>query len=337
VPRGLAALVLAALLPAAAAAAQDVQRCEPLLEPRATTGPGGLASPAEALIAACTRAINASGRAADLARAYFWRGVAFAETLDAERAIADLTAALRLRPDWAAAHYRRAEAWRSRAEIDRAIADYDAALRLDPAYGLAWRGRGAAAEMRGDFQRAFADYDRAAKLGGEGPGAGADELVERGRAQHFLGRHAAAYADFGAALERQPEHLLAVLWQHLAARHAGHDAIAELDGHDYRLNAERNQWPRLVFDMFLGKRTPEQIFAEAKAIEPPPLLNERFRAAYRRAIECEAMFWIGQYYLLEKHRGPAAQSFRAAMATCPWPTLVAHYGARHELMRLARP
>ncbi len=309
-----------------------------MLEPRSPAAPGSLASPAEALIAACTQAIQARGLSTgELARAYFWRGVAFAETLEADRAIADLTAALRLQPNWAAAHFRRAQAWRGKGEVDRAIADFDAALKLDPDYGLAWRGRGLAMETKGDFAKALADYGRAVKLAGDDPAAGAEEFVERGRAQYFLGLYAPAHADFTAALARQPDHHIAVLWQHIAGLRAGRDAKDELDRHDYRLNAEPNLWPRLLFDLFLGRRTAEEIFAEAKSIEPPRLLNEKFRPAYRRAIECEAMFWIGQYHLAQRQRGAAAQAFRAALATCPWPTQVAHFASRHELARLARP
>ena len=49
-----------------------------------------------------------------------------------DRAIEDLTAALRIKPDFHRALKNRGEAWRRSGRFDRAIEDYTAALRTRP-------------------------------------------------------------------------------------------------------------------------------------------------------------------------------------------------------------
>jgi tetratricopeptide (TPR) repeat protein len=53
---------------------------------------------------------------------------------DYDRAIADLTEAIRLDPKYVWAYASRGEAYRMKGDYDRAIADLTEAIRLDPNY-----------------------------------------------------------------------------------------------------------------------------------------------------------------------------------------------------------
>lgn len=77
------------------------------------------------------------------------RGNAWKAKGELDRAIADYTEAIRLKPDHAIAHYDRGIVWQQKGELDRAIADFSEAIRLKPydtlavyAYvnrGLTWK------------------------------------------------------------------------------------------------------------------------------------------------------------------------------------------------------
>ena len=51
------------------------------------------------------------------------------------------------------------------AEYDRAIADLTEAVRLDPKLGVAYYGRGVAYQKKGEETKADEDFERAGKLG----------------------------------------------------------------------------------------------------------------------------------------------------------------------------
>jgi tetratricopeptide (TPR) repeat protein len=81
-------------------------------------------------IDACTSAIK-SGKYKDhdLAVLYVNRGIAYQDIGDLDRAIADLTEAIRLDPKYADAYYNRGEAWLDARNFDRAIADTSSVAR----------------------------------------------------------------------------------------------------------------------------------------------------------------------------------------------------------------
>ena len=81
-------------------------------------------------IAACTRAINSGAGRPSIN--YNNRGDAYRKKGDMDRAIADLTEAIRLDPKYANAYDNRGLAYRDKGDMDRAIADLTEAIRLDP-------------------------------------------------------------------------------------------------------------------------------------------------------------------------------------------------------------
>jgi tetratricopeptide (TPR) repeat protein len=89
----------------------------------------------ERKIIGCARIIEDSSRtASDRRDALVERGKAYAQRGNLDRAIADLTDAIRLDPANAAAFYNRSLAYRAKGESERANADCARASALDPAY-----------------------------------------------------------------------------------------------------------------------------------------------------------------------------------------------------------
>ena len=96
--------------------------------------------------------------------AFYSRGVALQDERDYDRAIADYTDALRLKPDFAHALYNRGLAYQTKGDYDRAISDYTEAIRLNPTYFRAYKNRGLAYKAKGDMPDANSDFTEASRL-----------------------------------------------------------------------------------------------------------------------------------------------------------------------------
>ncbi len=143
----LAVLVAAAAMPAKAQE-RDWRLC--------TAGDAGGADQA---VAACTRALAARALApADRVAALLTRGVYYLNAGQADRALADFTAALRIEPANVVALNRRGEAYARKGDFERAFADYGEAVRLNPRYPLAFRNRARIHFYRGSFDAAAEDF-----------------------------------------------------------------------------------------------------------------------------------------------------------------------------------
>jgi tetratricopeptide (TPR) repeat protein len=150
----------------------------------------------DAQIEGCTRAIN-SGKyhGKGLAWAYTNRGSVYDYKKDFDRAIADLTEAIRLDPTAVVAYQDRAASYRNKGQYTlalddlnqalrlssndartlmsrgviylklnaaaRAIVDFDASLRIDPKFAPSLYGRGVAKLKEGDTDGGHADIDAA--------------------------------------------------------------------------------------------------------------------------------------------------------------------------------
>jgi tetratricopeptide (TPR) repeat protein len=81
-----------------------------------------------------------------------------------DRAMRDLTAAIRADPLYAEAYVARGQALFQLGETERAVGDLDEAIRLDPRNAVAIRARGMAQLYRGDEDAALADLSKAIQL-----------------------------------------------------------------------------------------------------------------------------------------------------------------------------
>jgi tetratricopeptide (TPR) repeat protein len=100
-------------------------------------------------VAACTRQIS-SGRwqGRNLADTYANRGNGYYLKREYDRAIADLTEAIRLDPAYAAAYNERGLAYSGKGDYDRAIADYSEGMRIDPNAATLYSNRGSPTPAR---------------------------------------------------------------------------------------------------------------------------------------------------------------------------------------------
>jgi tetratricopeptide (TPR) repeat protein len=96
---------------------------------------------------------------------YLKRGEDYSGVQQYDRAIADYTTALELKPDYAEAYNDRGFAYYLKRDFDRAIADYTRAIELRPNYPKAYNSRGVV-YMAGGYGEAksLPDFDRAIEL-----------------------------------------------------------------------------------------------------------------------------------------------------------------------------
>jgi tetratricopeptide (TPR) repeat protein len=139
------------------------------------------------------------------ARAYQERAGAYHQKGDYDRAIADFTKAIQLDSEYHAAYNNRGLAYSHKGEYDNAIADLNHAIRLDPDRATVYRNRGGVYRGKGDYDKAIADLDHAIRL----DPAYAIAYNERGYIYNRKGEYDSAIADFDRAIELDYEYAVA--------------------------------------------------------------------------------------------------------------------------------
>jgi len=135
------------------------------------------------------------------AEAYYGRGLAYGNKDDLDRAIADYSEAIRLKPRVPAVHYNRGKLYQLQGNNDRAIADFSEAIRLDPKFAAAYNNRGFAYLNQGRTDRAIADFDEAIRLDPKF----ADAYSNRGKLYQLQGNNDRAIADLSEAIRLDPK------------------------------------------------------------------------------------------------------------------------------------
>ncbi len=211
------------LLPALAQWTPDVAQC----------AKGG--EPADARIAACTRAI-ASGKLSSKNLGFTYNN--------------------------------RGNAWGTKGQYDKAIADFDEAIRLNPQDAPTYGNRGHAWYRKNDYDRAIADYGEAIR---HNP-LRADYHLVRGYTQFWLGRFAASLPDLTESLRLKPNQSYAIIWRYLAQSRSGEPELAKSELSEKLGPLDKAKWPAPVIDFLLGKSDPEALL---KAAEHPDAETRR--------------------------------------------------------------
>lgn len=156
----------------------------------------------DAAIRLLTQAI-ATGKLSknDLATSYNNRGMAFAETGEPGKAVADYSMAIKLAPLYGPAYLNRGNVYSNQDKFDEAIAEFDMAIKISATYALAYNSRGAANYKKGEFDTAIADLDTAIRLK---PDYG-NAFWNRGLVYLGKGKREQALADFGQAVRFRPD------------------------------------------------------------------------------------------------------------------------------------
>lgn len=152
----LAALAFVALTAPFKAAAQDMQDAATRCNSHTSAD----------IISGCTVIINAGQETPrHLAMAYTYRGAAFGNQGESEKAIADYSQAILLSPTDPIAFFDRGVEYGGAGKFDLSISDFTHAIELKPDYARAYLDRGKIYQAKGDTDKAKADFDKAQSLG----------------------------------------------------------------------------------------------------------------------------------------------------------------------------
>ncbi|HEV3409850.1 MAG TPA: tetratricopeptide repeat protein, partial [Chthoniobacterales bacterium] len=134
------------------------------------------------------------------ATVYRWRGVAYDNLGDTDRALADYSSAIQAYPAVKWVHGYRGVLYRRRGEYAKAIVDLTVALRDQDSRAYVYSSRARAYELFGDKAAARRDYEQAIASAGNASAA----LSARADAYAALGRYKEAAAHHAAAKRVAP-------------------------------------------------------------------------------------------------------------------------------------
>ncbi len=99
---------------------------------------------------------------------YDGRGLAHRKKGEYDKAIADYSELIRLKPDLPGGYFDRGIAYEKKGDFDKAIVDLNEAIRLFPNWAFAYQIRGRVHAKKGEQPKAEEDFAQAKKLGYEG-------------------------------------------------------------------------------------------------------------------------------------------------------------------------
>lgn len=229
-----------------------------------------------------------------------------------DNAVADFTAALQTAADDASLYTARGQAYDLNGQYDLAVADFSAALKIkNTPITLVQRANSKSA--KGDYDGAAADFSTAIDLAGKEKDSAIDAVdiySERGYMQFAAARYAAAAADFAKALEfgasgRTGDVLwmpYQAAWLHIARARAGENDGDELARNAGKINAQ--QWPGTLIAYFRGQ-------AKLDELTPPSS-----HGAMGHARECGVSFFAAEQALGKNDAAAATALLTRARAAC---------------------
>lgn len=137
----------------------------------------------------------------DYYAAYVIRGSIFHEQKKYDLAIQDFNQAIKLRPNFFVGYYNRARAFHAKRLAGLAMRDYDEAIRLRPDVAAIYSDRGALYADLGRYERAIQDYDQAIRLNPKE----ATTFSNRGNSYRSLGQYDRSLSDYNEAIRLAPD------------------------------------------------------------------------------------------------------------------------------------
>ncbi len=217
----------------------------------------------------------------------------------------------------AATFYNRGFEYSKHGDLDQAVKDFRAAIDLRPGFIAAYHSLAVAYMDKGEEAVAIEAVGEAIE---KTPG---DAALYRNRAMLRLqrGEYSAALSDIEAATKAAPDDVENALWRFFIQHAKGMVDTTSLAG--FAVNRDLNPWPGPAVAMFLGM------------IEPQVIADIGFSAADQGnwRLQCEALFYVGQYQMMRGAKANAAEFLRAAIDTGA-TGVMAYSGARSALDRL---
>jgi rhomboid protease GluP len=203
-------------------------------------------------------------------------------------------------------------------ELDRGIEEVEKAIELNSDFARGGHyALGDTYMKKGRYDEAVASFTNAIDID---PGfAGA--YSHRANAYFYQARFTEAEKDYEKYLSIKPEHKYYKLMLYLSRERAGKDGRTILAEQVKPMDLD--DWPGPVFSLYLGRAAPEEVL-EATGDNDKKVQGER---------QCEAFFYLGQYYLLRGEKEKAVEMFRRAIDTGV-TDFIEYGGARAELERL---
>lgn len=205
-------------------------------------------------------------------------------------------------------------------DYSAAIQDYDQALRMNPSYPEALNNRGTAFHSKGIYDRAIQDYTAAIKLDHSNP----ITFRSRGITHFCLGHFDEAEKDLKLAIDLDPSDSFSAIWLYLAQ--ARRDGVSSVNFSTLASNLKLAEWPGPVVRLFAGSLEPKDFLSSLDGSEAG---NDTFR-------HCEALFFLGEYSLINGERAKAQQLFQSAVETRLTDDFE-YTAALSELQRLKSP
>jgi tetratricopeptide (TPR) repeat protein len=249
---------------------------------------------------------------------YVRRGRHYSGRGRTDRAIADFTEAMRLKPDLVAAYTGRAACFHAKGDYVTAIADFGEALRLKPGDAEALRGRGQAYLRKGDADKAIADASEAIRL--NALDGAAHNL--RGLAHDLKKEHAEAVGDYSQAIRINPHDAQAYHYRGDSQRVRGQlDKALEDFNESIRLNPNNPHVYRLRGEVYRLKNQLDLALVDCnKALQLLPnsvlFLRDRavtykMRKEYDRAIaDCDQALRLNPKDAIAYNLRGASYSFK---------------------------
>ncbi|SDG98115.1 Tetratricopeptide repeat-containing protein [Paraburkholderia steynii] len=222
-----------------------------------------------------------------------------------DRAIQDFTEAIKLDPKYALAYADRGDCWVQKSNFEQALADYDEAIRINIVQGGdVYVRRGKLLLIRGDYQRATEDFDKAISLDSKDDNNG---YFLRGVSRFVKGDYAAAAKDFELSRKYSPEYAYSAIWLYLSdarLRGAGPAKDVLLN---YRSPSTPGRWPEPVITFLLNKSSVAETLKATQGGD-----DNKHRGEL-----CEAHFYIGERYLLDRQLNDARAMMTLSKQECP--------------------
>jgi lipoprotein NlpI len=204
---------------------------------------------------------------------------------------------------------------------DRALKDFTQSITLDAENAVTFVDRGVVLHKLKDFEAARQDFQKAIALAPDN----AHAYYSRGMLYYYQEKFEQAKEDFesGVSLAKAEDAPYGMLWLYWTLTRLGQDGKPALS--DYSTDRKLDAWPGAAIEMYLGKKTADEVL-QAAAHEDKK--KERLQL-------CEAYFYVGQYHLLKGDKNQARAAFERVLDTKVREYLEYQY-AGVELERLGK-